>query len=127
MSSGSVYPELLIVIPALADDEHIVPFDDERFLQRLAQPFRDTHRIARVIDVVEQHGEFVAAEPRERESVAAVRHGIVRAQTRLEAVRDFDQQSIRQGQPEAVIHRLEAIEPENHERKLVVGLPRRCG
>ena len=125
-SSGSLYPELLTAMPALAVTNTSWPFDFERALQRFPQALRHSYRVARIVDVVEEHREFVAAEPRQREAMAAARDRIGGAEARLQTVRDLDQQPVGSGQPEAVTDRLEAIQAENDQRKLVIGSPARC-
>ena len=54
--------------------EHLMPFDVERLLQRQPQPLRHPDRVAGVGDVVEEDGELVASEARQR-GVVLMCHG----------------------------------------------------
>ena len=98
-------------------------FDDERFLQTFAQPLGDANGIRGIVDIVQQHRELVTTQPRECESVASMGHGVVGSQARLQTMRDFDEQAIGDGVPEAVVHRLESIETENDQRELIIVAP----
>ena len=69
---------------------------------------RDPGRLPGVADVLEQHGELVAAEPRD---------GVAGAQAGLEPPRDRHQQLVARGVAEAVVDDLEAVEVEEERRR----------
>ena len=125
--AGVAEDVLRIRVPRSADgdagargDEYLLSLDLEGPLKCFAQALRHPHGIARVVDVVEEYREFVTTEPGQREPVATVRQGIGCSEAGLKTARHLDQQPIRRRQPEAVIDRLEPIEAEAHQRKLVV-------
>ena len=76
--------------------------------------------VARVVDVVEQDRESVAAQSCEREPMASACHGVVGPKIRLQPARNLDEQAVGGGHAQAVIHGLEPVEPENHECELIV-------
>ena len=94
-----------------------MPLDVERLLQRAPQPLGHADRIAGVGDVVEEDGELVAGESRQREAGLLWRHGIGAAQARLQALRHGDEQAIGGQRPQAVADHPEPIEPEHEQRK----------
>ena len=113
-------------MPTVGGHEHLMSLDVERLLQRRSQPFGHPDRVARVGDVLEQDGELVAAEARQREPVPSRVDGIGGAQARLQPTGDGDQQAIRGQRPQAVVHDLEAVEAEDEQRKRVVAAPLAC-
>ena len=77
--------------------------DAERLGQRGEHALGDDRRLARVGDVLEQHGELVAAHARD---------GVARAQRRVEPQRDGLQQLVAGLVAERVVDDLEAVEVE---------------
>ena len=97
--------------------EHLVPAHLDRRGQLLVNPLGDAGGVRLAVDVLEQHGELVAAEARER---------VARAHAALEPPRDADQQLVAGLVSEAVVDRLEAIEVEveHREQRLAQRAPR---
>ena len=95
--------------------EHLMPVHLERLLERPAQPLRDAHRIARVLDVVQQHVELVSPEPRQRRGRFVTRDGVGGPQTRLKPPRDRHQETIGGERPQAVADHIEPVEAEGQE------------
>src|SRR5439155_18451742 len=73
-------------------------------------PERDRVRLLRIADRVQQNGEFVAAQARER---------VALAQARLEAPRHRCEQLVADEMAEAVVDHLEAIEIEIERRERI--------
>ena len=88
--------------------------DRERVAQRGEHALGDDAGLARVGDVLEQHGELVAAH---------ARHGVAGADGRVEPARDGAQQLVPDGMPERVVHDLEAVEVEEEDRAAAAGPP----
>ncbi len=63
----------------------LVAVGDERFVERLHDPLRDGHRLVLADDVLAEHDELVAADPR---------RGVTGAQDAAQAPRDADQQPV---------------------------------
>ena len=83
--------------------EHLVPAHLERRRQLLVDPLGDAGGVRLAVDLLEQHGELVAAQARER---------VARSHAAFEPPRDADQQLVARLVAEAVVDRLEAIEIE---------------
>jgi hypothetical protein len=85
-------------------DEGVPPVDDERGAQRRDRPLGHRGGVGVLAHVLEEHGELVAAEP--RDGVAAAR-GAEQARGHL------DEQAVAVGVAERVVDRLEAVEVED--------------
>ena len=94
--------------------EHFAAADRERRAQRVLNAERDRVRLLLVADAVQQNRELVAAQPRQRVSLA---------QARLEPPRHGDEQLVADQVAEAVVDDLEAIEIEVQRREPVAA----CG
>ena len=97
--------------------EHLVPAHLDRRRQLLVDPLGDAGGVRLAVDVVEQHGELVAAQARER---------VARPHAALEPARGADQQLVAGLVSEAVVDRLEAIEieVEHREQRIAQRAPR---
>src|SRR5438105_14288558 len=73
---------------------HVVPVQPERLRQARVETLGKVDRVADVRDLLEQDRKLIATQ---------TRHGIARAQTRLQAARDGNQLLIPDGMTEAVI------------------------
>ena len=103
--------------------EHLMPVHLERLLERDAQPLGDAHRIARVLDVVQQHVELVSTEPRQRRGRFVTRDGVGGPQARLKPSRDRHQQAIGGERPETVADHIEPVEAKSQEGERGVRAP----
>ena len=97
--------------------EHLVAAHDDRRGQLLVDPLGHAGGVGLGVDGVEQHGELVAAQARQR---------VARPQAALEPARGPDQQLVAGLVAHAVIDRLEAIEieVEQREQRIAQGAPR---
>ena len=88
--------------------EHLVPAHNQRVGELLVDPIGDADGVRLGGDVVEQDGELVAAQPRQR---------VARPQAALQPPRGADQQLVAGLVSQAVVDRLEAIEIEVQHRE----------
>src|SRR6266511_5400699 len=88
----------------------LATLEHERLTQRRRDAFRDSRRRALARDVVEQHRELVAAEPRD---------DVAGAQRLFEPRRDHLEQIVAGLVAEAVVYELEAVEVEKDDRRPV--------
>ena len=88
--------------------EHLAARDHNRFAQRFLNAEGDDVCLLLVADRLQQNRELVAAEARQRVSVA---------QARLEAARHRDQHFVADEMAKAVVHHLEAVEVEIENRE----------
>ena len=89
--------------------------DLERRGQRLEHAVGDQLGLLAVGEVLQQHRELVAAEPRD---------GVPRAQRGLQPARDLDQQVVADEVPERVVDDLEAVEVEEQHRRALASFLR---
>jgi hypothetical protein len=92
--------------------EHILPVELQRLRGHELHTFGDAHGIERLADAVEQHREFVAAEPRERRfgqraGAGHTRHHVFGAHGCGESFGEHHEQAVTGGVAEAVVHVLE--------------------
>ena len=85
-------------------DEDVVAVDAAQRRQRFDQAQRDPVQLRVVDAVVDQHGEFVAAEPRDR---------VLAAQAGAQALRHHHQQPVTRGVAERVVDVLEVVQVEH--------------
>ena len=97
-----------------------MPVDLERLLERAPQPLGDAHRIARIPDVVQQHVELVAAEPRQREPGSS--RATASVGRRLDCSRRATATSSRSAvsRPRLSLDHVEPVEAEDEQREDVV-------
>ena len=88
--------------------EHLVPAHLDGRGQLLVDPLGDAGGVRLAVDVVEQHGELVAAQARQR---------VAGPQAALQPARGADQQLVAGLVSEAVVDRLEPIEVEVEHRE----------
>ncbi len=94
--------------------EDLVPRELERQRGHVVEPVRDDLGVGRHLHVVEEDRELVTTVARE---------GVALAQAALEAHRHLGEQVVARRVAEPVVHRLEAIEVEEHHREPVVVAP----
>jgi hypothetical protein len=87
--------------PDAAADEHLTALDLDHPLQSVEGEARHPRELDRLADVLDEDRELVPAEPRDR---------VCRSHHRGEPLPDDDQQLIAGCVPEAVVHRLEAVQ-----------------
>ena len=97
---------MLTAIPMLAVTETSLPVTTNGVAQRRLDSFGDRDRVAHVGDVLQQHGELVAAEARDR---------VLGPHARLHALSDGDQQPVAGVVTEAVVDRLELVQVEEQD------------
>ena len=100
-----------------------MPVHLERLLERAAKPLGHAHRVARILDVVQQDVELVSAEPRQRRGRFVTGDRVGRPQARLKPSRDRHQQAIGGERPEAVADHIEPVEAEGEKRERGVRAP----
>ena len=108
-------------MPTRADAKIWWPSTSNGYSSDLPQPLGDHHRGAGLGDVVDQHHELVAAQPRQREARLVAGHDVGGAQARLQAAGHGHEQAIGRERAEAVVHDPESIERERQDRELVLG------
>ena len=88
-------------------DECLVPVEAERPRQLVEDFLRDRRGVLDVANLRQQHGEFVAAQPR---------HGILLAYADYEPFADASEEEVAVGVPEVVVDGFEPVEVEEHDR-----------
>ena len=89
-------------------DEGLEPVEVERFVQRANHAFRDLFGLRNVRQVLAEHDELVAAEPR---------NGVADADDLADALGGLTKQHITGLVTEAVVHHLEVVEVEEQHRE----------
>ena len=97
--------------PDARRDEDLLGPQVEGFPQRLVVPNRRRPRVVDALDVLQQHHELVAAEPRQ---------GVGLPQVATQPIGDADEQRVAHRVAEAVVHVLEAVQIDEEHRELVV-------
>ena len=90
--------------------EELMVGDAERFCERGLQSLGDGADVLGAGEVLGQHRELVAAQPRQR---------VAGSELRLQPLRDRDQEAVADHVAEAVVHQLEAVEVDEQHRVLV--------
>ena len=67
---------LLNAIPMLMEVKILLTIQDERRSQRVHEPLCDQGGVARIFYLIEQDGELVSPEPRDREKLLDARHRV---------------------------------------------------
>ena len=88
-------------------DEYLVPVEVERPRQPVEDFLRDRRGVMDAANLRQQHGEFVAAQPR---------HGIFLAYADHEPFADAFEEKVAVGVPEVVVDGFEPVEVEEHDR-----------
>ena len=116
IACGASYAAALVAMPMLADVKTSWPSRSKACGKVLLDALGHAQRVADMLDVIEQDGEFVSAQPRDRMVRPESRDHVARPQAALQPPRDRDQQPISNNVPEAVVDQLEAIQIEEQHR-----------
>src|SRR5262249_38838865 len=120
---------LAAIVPAAAQrdadagrDHDLVAADVDRRRELAEDPLGYDDGVIRTANVVKQHDEFIAAQPR-REIFGEPRDAVGRTYRSDDAARHLDQQLVAGGVSQTVVDDLEVIEIEKQDRNQIVGPP----